>query len=180
MSVNYGINEHARELLVYSRASDHSARLVIVKARVVRLVHCSPRLELSLLGSARQPYLTTRWSYLAITKVKEEIRQCFEVFLTFFAFCTLIFETKIEMLLQDARCFMCIVVRMTSDSIAMFADTVSSPFLGINSFQKFSLQIGCFLVSKANLNFVGSFYYQIYSIIDLLPSIAFCKSPPFL
>ena len=33
MSVNYGINEHARELIVYSRASDHSAGLVIVKAR---------------------------------------------------------------------------------------------------------------------------------------------------
>src|SRR5436309_13676854 len=52
MSVNYAINEHARELLVYSRASDHSAPLMIVKARVVQLIHCSPRLELSLLGSA--------------------------------------------------------------------------------------------------------------------------------
>jgi len=47
------INEHVRELLVYSRAPDHSARLMIVKVNVVRLVHCSSRSELCLLSSAR-------------------------------------------------------------------------------------------------------------------------------
>ena len=44
--------EHVHKLLVYSRAPDHSARLVIVKVNVVRLVHCSSRSELCLLGSA--------------------------------------------------------------------------------------------------------------------------------
>ena len=47
------INEHVRELFVYSRAPDHSAWLMIVKVNVVRLVHCSSRSELSLLDSAR-------------------------------------------------------------------------------------------------------------------------------
>ena len=51
-NILFHIKEHVRELVVYSRALDHCARLVIVKANVVRFARLLVKITAQLLCSA--------------------------------------------------------------------------------------------------------------------------------
>ena len=50
------INEHVRELLVFSRVPDHCARLVTMKVNICSARSLLVKIRAQLLGSARQPY----------------------------------------------------------------------------------------------------------------------------